>query len=60
MRLTDEQLVQACANLGHDLTCGNCACLFFTGYGGYDCDPTCKTYKDPNRKPLEITFGEEP
>lgn len=43
--LTQEQLRQACANIGHDLTCGLCAARFYTGIA-LDTDrhdPTCKT-----------------
>lgn len=44
--LTDEQLVVACKNIGFDLTCEACACLFYTGHGGvYEHDATCATEK---------------
>lgn len=33
--LTHEQIIIACKNIGYDLTCGSCAAVFFTGYGGY-------------------------
>jgi hypothetical protein len=41
--LSEDQLAVAFRNIGYDITCGNCACLFFTGYGGYGCDPGCTT-----------------
>lgn len=53
MALTDEQLAVACKNIGFDLTCGSCACLFYTGSTGYECDRTCTTI--PKREPLTIT-----
>ena len=44
--LTQEELVVACANIGFDLTCGECACRFFTGHGGvYPHDARCFTPK---------------
>ena len=42
--LTAEQLIVACKNIGYDLTCGECACLFYTGHrGNYPHSETCKT-----------------
>src|SRR5579884_716045 len=45
--LTYEQLIQACKNIGFDLTCGACAALFFTGESvgvvPYEHDKTCTT-----------------
>jgi aryl-phospho-beta-D-glucosidase BglC (GH1 family) len=37
--LTHKDLVKACENVRVDLTCGECAMLFFTGYTG----PTSRT-----------------
>jgi hypothetical protein len=31
--MTDDDLIQACRNIGFDLTCGNCAGQFYTGSG---------------------------
>lgn len=31
--LTYEQIQVACKNIGHDLSCGACAAIFFTGVG---------------------------
>lgn len=41
--LTHADLVIAGRNCGLDLRCGSCASQFFTGYGGYTHDVTCKT-----------------
>jgi hypothetical protein len=42
--LTEEQLVAACKNIGFDLTCGACACLFYTGHDCvYEHDSKCWT-----------------
>ncbi len=43
--LTDEQAIQACRNIGFDLTCGACAEQFFTGSAMHKHDPGCKTMK---------------
>jgi predicted HAD superfamily Cof-like phosphohydrolase len=44
-----EELVQACRNIGYDLTCGQCASVFYTGTGSYshstDCVSDRHTYK---------------
>jgi hypothetical protein len=34
--LTAEEIDQACKNIGHDMTCGSCACQFYTGYSAYE------------------------
>ena len=39
--LTFERVKVACANIGHDLNCGACAALFFTGFGGYEHSASC-------------------
>ena len=41
--LTHANLVVACRNIGFDLTCGACAALFYTGFGGEEHEPTCNT-----------------
>jgi hypothetical protein len=43
--LTHEELKKACANIGHDLSCGLCAARFYTGVvlDTDRHDPTCKT-----------------
>ena len=41
--LTHDEIVIACRNFGIDITCGNCAMLFYTGFGGYPHDEHCKT-----------------
>jgi hypothetical protein len=49
--LTHQELAIACRNIGLDLTCGACACLFYTGHGGvYEHDATCKTDKRDTEK----------
>lgn len=53
--LTHEQLVVACANIGYDLTCGQCASVFYTGTGIYPHDETCKTPKAPGRLTVEVS-----
>lgn len=52
IKLTDEQLVAAFKNIGIDITCGGCACVFFTGQGA---NHTCDKYKEPV---FTITFGD--
>jgi hypothetical protein len=52
--LTDvdaEQLHQACANIGYDITCGACAELFFTGVCMHPHDPSCTTTPKSNGSP---------
>ncbi len=51
--LTYEEIEQACRNVGLDLRCGSCACLFFTGFGGYDHMPGCKS----NVAPADFYLG---
>jgi len=41
--LTFDTVTQGAANFCIDLTCGSCACIFFTGYGGYGHAVNCKT-----------------
>ena len=41
--LTHDQMMDACRNIGHDLTCGRCAEIFFTGATMSRHDPTCAT-----------------
>ena len=64
-RLTYDQMVEACRNIGFDLTCGACACVFYTGHGGvYEHDVGCKTAGvrdvtttltgDPNFRPSRV------
>lgn len=47
--LTFKQLVEACSNIGFDLTCGACAELFYTGHLNENHDEDCKTLE--RRKP---------
>ena len=39
-----DDLNQACKNIGFDLSCGECAAIFFTGSGGYSHDDSCTTH----------------
>lgn len=39
----DEELVTACANIGFDLSCGACASVFYTGFGGHAHDESCRS-----------------
>jgi hypothetical protein len=41
--LTFDELVAALRHLGYDLTCGQCASVFYTGGGSYPHDATCQT-----------------
>jgi hypothetical protein len=46
--LNFRELVQACKNIGFDLTCGQCAQVFYTGhqrFGNQKHDETCSTNK---------------
>jgi hypothetical protein len=43
MSLNHDDMVQACKNIGFDLTCGACAELFFTGSSPHKHDTTCAT-----------------
>ncbi len=54
--LTHEELVVACRNIGYDLTCGQCASVFYTGAGTYPHDDTCGTPGTSNGN-VEITMG---
>lgn len=45
--LTADELLMACRNIGHDITCGACASLFYTGYGAYSHDKDCLTSAAP-------------
>ena len=48
--LTHDELIAACKNVGFDLSCGACACAFFTGHGGvYEHDAGCFTPKAVDR-----------
>ena len=38
-----DQLVVACKNIGYDLTCGQCAAVFYTGWGNYPHSENCST-----------------
>ena len=42
--LSFDDLKQACKNIGFDLSCGECAAIFFTGWGGYSHDDSCTTH----------------
>ena len=53
--LTHDQLVQACKNVGLDLTCGGCAGVFFTGGRWNDCDASCTT--TPDRRGSSVVFS---
>lgn len=33
--LTYSEIEKACANIGFDVSCGECATLFYTGHGGF-------------------------
>lgn len=50
--MTDEQMTQACLNIGYDLTCGACAALFYTGTSPYEHDPTCQTVSSATLREL--------
>ena len=41
--LTLAEMVCALKNIGFDLTCGQCASIFYTGSGTYQHDATCQT-----------------
>ena len=43
--LSFDELVIACRNIGYDLTCGECASLFFTRYSSAPHDKLCKTQR---------------
>lgn len=43
--LTFDEVVRALKNIGYDLTCGQCAAVFYTGSGTYPHDPTCTSPK---------------
>lgn len=49
--LNFSELTQACRNIGFDLTCGACASLFYTGFGGYGHDETCKSHSSAGSMP---------
>lgn len=55
--LTHEQLVIACRNIGYDLTCGQCASVFYTGIGIYPHDSTCKTPKSEGAVTVTVCDG---
>ena len=42
---SEHDLVEACKNIGFDLSCGRCASQFFTGSAPYEHDVECKTVK---------------
>ena len=42
-RMTFDQLVEACKNIGYDLNCGQCASVFFTGVGNFPHEHNCAT-----------------
>jgi hypothetical protein len=46
---TVEKMVDACRNIGHDLLCGACASVFFTGASTATHDPTCRTRREDGR-----------
>lgn len=41
--LTCDEILAACRNLGYDLTCGQCASVFYTGAGTCPHDSSCST-----------------
>jgi hypothetical protein len=43
--LTHVELVAACRNIGFDLTCGQCASIFYTGVGVHPHDEACATVR---------------
>lgn len=54
--LTHDELIAACKNIGFDLSCGACACVFFTGHGGvYEHEAGCFTAKAT--KPATVDVG---
>lgn len=55
--LNYDELVAACKNIDFDLTCGACACVFFTGHNIYDHDASCKTPPERRSKPVVITVS---
>ena len=58
--LTHEQAVQACANVGVDLTCGACAAVFYTGVGSPHDVHTCagRDESDALRRSAEAAIRE--
>ena len=44
VEISFDALQQACKNIGFDLSCGECAAIFFTGSGGYSHDDSCTTH----------------
>ena len=42
------QIVAACKNIGYDLTCGQCAAVFYTGFGNYPHAENCATVELQN------------
>jgi hypothetical protein len=58
-QLNNEQLTQACKNIGFDLTCGACAEQFFTGSRMHDHDKSCSTYQQCKACSIEAEIGTE-
>ena len=56
--MTDPELIQACKNIGYDLTCGACAELFFTGVRLHRHDDACATVGKSDE--LEIIVSDLP
>lgn len=58
--ITHEQAVQACANVGVDLTCGACAAVFYTGVGSPHDVHTCagRDESDALRRSAEAAIRE--
>jgi hypothetical protein len=56
--LTHDEIVVACRNIGHDLKCGACAEVFYTGFTGDPHDLGCES---TNRYPVveEVVSGRE-
>lgn len=54
--LTTKECIEAAANFGIDLSCGECAQRFFTGWVTNECPPDCKTIESLRMsKPLTST-----
>jgi hypothetical protein len=54
MNMTDTDFEAAMLNVGVDITCGACACQFYTGSNGYAHEETCATTAF-STKGLDIT-----
>lgn len=53
--LTHDELAVACRNIGFDITCGSCASVFYTGFGGHEHSEGRTTPGDS--EPTKIVVG---